>query len=425
MPEIDVTWLLPDGGGGGMGPDGPVRIEGAIPGDRVRYTEQGRRGRTVLGALEAVVQPGPDRRPPPCPLTQRCGGCDLDALSPAAQRTAKAALIRHALHLDELPHVHASPHPSGYRARIKLGIHAGAAGYRAAGTHDLVPVASCGIARAELNQALPHLQGWLAETGAEGLSEVELRSDGERVVYAFASHGDVPRAVRDSMESLGGVALDGRRIAGDPSLELKVHGLRLRASPKAFYQVNLELNAALVGFVVDRIRAIAPERTLDLYAGIGNFALPLAQATGAPVLGVESEGQAIEDLRFSAARAGLGDKVEALGLPVERFDPSREVFDAVVLDPPRAGAPGILAKLLRNRPRRLIYVACYAPSAARDLRPAFEAGYTLSEVAGFDLFPDTHHVETVVVLDRGARRAAKTRRSRGPRRPSRSKGRRR
>lgn len=420
MPEIDVTWLLPGGGGGGMGPDGPVRLLGALPGDRVRYTERSRQGRTVIGDVDEIVEPSPDRRAPPCPLTARCGGCDLDALRPEAQLRAKAALIQHALRLDSPPVVHPSPRPSGYRARIKLGISGRSAGYYAARSHELVPVPHCGIARSELNAALPPLTRWLTETGADGLAEVELRSDGERVVYVFSSSGDVPRAVRDAMSALGDVALDGRRIAGDPSLELRLPELTLRASPKAFYQVNLELNAALVRFVVERIERIEPTRILDLYAGIGNFALPLAHQTGVPVLAVESEGQAIEDLKHSAARAGLSEKVAAFSLPVERLDPSREAFDAVVLDPPRAGAPGVVDKLLRNRPRRLIYIACYAPSAARDLRPALQAGYVVSEVVGFDLFPDTHHVETVVVLDRGKRgptprKRSRERRRRGPR----------
>jgi 23S rRNA (uracil1939-C5)-methyltransferase len=402
VPEVTLRWLLPDGAAGGPGPDGPVVVPGALPGDRVRYVEEQRRGRTILGRLDAVLAPAPERRAPPCPWTATCGGCDLDALPPEAQRAAKAGLLRHALRLPDAPPVRPSPRATGYRARIKLGVRDGDVGLHAARSHALVPIAACGIGRPELTPAIGALRDVVRATGGAGLSAVELRSDGERAAFAATSEGEVPRAVRDALATLGDVALDGRRLAGDPTRTLRVAGLALRASPRAFYQVNLELNEALVAAVCGHVAAARPGRILDLYAGIGNFSLPLAQATGAPVHAVELEGQALDDLRASAEAAGLADRVTTRGMAVEAFDPSREAFDVVVLDPPRAGAPGVVPRLLHNRPRRIVYVACHAPSATRDLKAAFDAGYTLTAVEGFDLFPDTHHVEALLVLDRGA-----------------------
>ena len=399
MPELDVTWMLPDGAGGGRGPDGPVVVPGAVPGDRVAYRLVGRRGRTVHGALEAVLTPSPDRRAPPCPFRDACGGCDLDVLTPAAQRAAKAELVRHALRLEAPPPILPSPHPRGYRARIKLHLDGGQLGYRRAGSHDLVPIDTCGIAHPRLQAALPGLRAFIGEHGHAGLGTVELRTEGQRCVFAFESDGPVPRGLREALPALGDVALDGRRVAGDPALVLHVDGLALRASPRTFFQVNLDLNQELVARVVQAVADARPERILDLYAGNGNLSLPLARRTGAPVLAVEREGQATADLAANAEAAGL--TLPVLTLPVERFDPSREPFDVVVLDPPRAGAPGVVGRLLRNRPRRIVYVACRPPSAARDLKIARKSGYRLRDVLALDLFPDTHHVEAVVVMERG------------------------
>ncbi|HMV68524.1 MAG TPA: RsmD family RNA methyltransferase, partial [Myxococcota bacterium] len=341
-----------------------------------------------------VISPSPDWRAPPCPHDADCGGCDLSALTPHARRAALASMVQRALGLDAPPEVIHAPEQG--RARIKLTIDGERLGYRGARSHSLVPVDRCGVARPELSDALPALRRVLAER--PGLADaVELRTDGERVVYAFLG-GRWEAADRAATAALGRVAHDGRAVHGDVHLWLPVQGLRLRAGPRAFFQVDLALNGALVGFVRDAVAAARPERALDLYAGIGNLGLPIA-ATGVPVLAVEQEASALSDLAASAEAAGLGG-VRTLAIDAARFDPSREVFDVAVLDPPRAGAGEVLSRALRNRPRRVVVVSCDVRSAARDLRIAKDQRYRLVEVRCFDLFPDTHHVETVTVFER-------------------------
>jgi 23S rRNA (uracil1939-C5)-methyltransferase len=285
------------------------------------------------------------------------------------------------------PQVVASPRPAGHRARIKLAIEGGRLGYRRPRSHDLVEVEVCRIARPEVHDAHLRLAAWLRDHPDNMLTAVELRSDGERVVYAFEGRAR-------GLEDLGDVAIGGRSLHGDPSLVLEVDGLGLRAGPSSFYQVNLEVNALLAAHVRAAVRARAPERVLDLYAGIGNLSLPLA-AAGLPVVAVEAPGPGATDLAFNARAIPHATVVAAR---VERFDPTVHAFDMVILDPPRAGAPGVLGRITRQRPRLIVYVSCHAPSAARDLK-ALE-GYRISDVTCFDLFPDTHHIETVVLLER-------------------------
>lgn len=398
MNELAIHRLHADGSGVGTGPSGDeVIVRGALPGDRVRVGPIRKERRRLLADLEEVTAASPHRRIPACPWDRDCGGCDLAPADPSARRGWLAEGVARTLGLDAPPDVVASSRDAGYRSRIKLSIHDNECGYSRYQSNDLVTVEACGVARPEVREALTSLRGWLAAGPTGGLVEVELRSDGSAVAYAFASRGSVPRAVRDRMTDLGDVALDGRRVAGDPNRTLSVAGLSLRASPRSFYQVNLEINALLVDHVVAQVRASRPERIVDLYAGIGNLTLPLG-ATGTPVVGVELEGQATADLTANAAANGVDARVVAR--PVERFDPSTEAFDALVLDPPRAGAPGVLERALRNRPRVVVYVACHAPSAVRDLRAATAAGYRVREVRCFDMFPQTHHIETVVTLDR-------------------------
>lgn len=335
----------------------------------------------------------PIGRVPECPHVQRCGGCDLAAMHPDTRVETLRRSAARALRTDSLPDWVPSPRPTGHRARIKLAIEGGRIGYRPARSHDLVEIDTCLVAREEVREALDRLRGHALP---DPLDNVEIRSDGSRAIYAFSSKR---RLDPTPLAPLGDVALNGRHIGGNPVLDLEVCGLSLRASPRSFYQVNLEINALLVAHVRDVVLGFGPERVLDLYCGIGNLSLPIADA-GVPVTAVESEGAAIADLK---ARAG-DRPVQAVASAVERFDATRTAFDVLVIDPPRAGAPGVLDRLLLQRPRALVYVSCHLPSAVRDLRVALKAGYTLTGVRCFDMFPDTHHFETVLVLERGGGR---------------------
>ncbi|MBW1878928.1 MAG: hypothetical protein JRJ84_11240, partial [Deltaproteobacteria bacterium] len=185
MPTLDVRWLLPDGSGGGPIEGGTARVPGALPGDRVRYAEVHRRGRTVHGVLDAVEIPSPSRCDPSCPWHVPCGGCDLAALEPNARRQALAMVVQRAFRWAEPPEVVPSPRQVGHRARVKLAIEGGRVGYRGARSHDLAEIGDCLIARPEVRDAMARLRDWANPETTEALASVEVRSDGARAVFAF------------------------------------------------------------------------------------------------------------------------------------------------------------------------------------------------------------------------------------------------
>lgn len=401
MPDTELTMLRHDGAGGARVEGGDLRVPGGLPGDVVRWTAVERKGRTTTARLDAILTPSPDRRAPSCPWDAACGGCDLAALRPATRHAALAEHVARAFGLANPVPLHAAPADTDHRARITLTLARGAIGYRGARSHDLVEIGTCGIARPEIQAALPALREVVAQVADPALRQVELRSDGRRVVFAFRTEGALRDGTSDALAALGDVAVDGRARHGDPFLWIPVGARTLRASPGVFYQVHLEQNAVLVDRVVSAVRAVQAERVLDLYAGIGNLSLPLA-AAGVPVVAVEQAGAAIRDLRTTAARDGLIDRVTAVAVDAARYDVATHPFDVAILDPPRAGAGEVFGRVVALRPRRIVYVACHAPSAARDVRAhALPAGYRLTSVEAVDLFPPTHHVEAVVVLDRG------------------------
>jgi len=398
MITTTIAWL--DRSGAGVAHVGKKRVfvPRVLPGEEVQF-ELDAAGRVVPHTVK-VLSPSPARRTPTCPVDASCGGCDWSHIAPEQRIAWMADRVKRSLQWEGPLLCVPSPLPHHHRARIKLQIRGTQVGYHAPRSHDLVPITSCEAARTEVNDALAPLLAWLADHPDHPFHEVEIRSDGRRAIYALGTR--LPRAKwgrwAQAVAPLGDVAISGRAVCGDPSLVIDVGDRQVDAAPDAFYQVNLEGNAQLAAYVASEVRSVQPERLLDLYAGNGNLSLGLA-AEGVPVLAVEREGASIRSAKARAEAQGL-HRFQTLHVDARAFDPSREPFDVVITDPPRAGMGGVLSKVLRNRPRKVVYVSCHLPSLVRDLKGLAREGYRLTAARAFELFPGTHHVETVVSIAR-------------------------
>ncbi len=402
-----------------------VFVPRAFPGERVRVRVAARERGYLRAELREVLEAAPVRRPSPCRYVPECGGCAYQELIYAAQLDAKVAVLRESLQRAGLAWegeiaCEASPE-EGWRLRAGLHFHAGPParlGLHAAETRRVVDLERCLQFSDGLNGALRELHTALqgcAPRLARAVRGVELIEslDGTRRVAALEVDADVPLAVRlrslaahtPGLAGLGVVANDRGRarfvaLEGDPHVEMPLLGTSLRVHVRSFFQSNRFLAETLARHVcalVSEGRADGP--VLDLYAGVGLFALPLALA-GADVRAVELSPLAAEDARFSAERAG------AHGLRVFRGDVRAalqawpvDAGERVILDPPRTGAGAeVVAAVCARRPSRVVYVSCDPPTLARDLKLFAAQGYVLDGLRAFDLFPDTFHVEAVAAL---------------------------
>jgi len=413
--DWEIERLVPGGAGflrlaSGQG----AFARGALPGERIRV-EQAEDHRTYLQATRwSLVSPSADRVSPACPVQARCGGCDLMTLNEHAQLAAKAGILREALtrtgHFQALPEIQFVPSERTlrYRSRIRLHIATdGRVGFFAAHSQELVEIPGCLVADAELDRALQTLRELVRAHRAafSRFAELELRvaPAGPRLSLCLVPRSPELGRTNELLRALGGafqVSIAERAV--DPEHDQRFplpNGVELRAPAHAFTQVNWSVNQALVQAVLDGAAARSARTFLDLYAGAGNFSLPLS-ASGLSGIGIEAapssiaaakraaEAQALRHVRFIA-----GDVLRALAeLPAE------ERFDLVVLDPPRSGAREILPELVRRKPAAIAYCACDPVTLARDLRTLCDAGYALESVTGFDMFPQTHHFETLAWL---------------------------
>ncbi len=348
----------------------------------------------------AAAMPDPTTRPPPCPIHAACGACDAMTLAEEDQRAAQVLTVTRAT--GRAPdRVVASPRSLGYRARVKLQPgRDGALGYHRPGSHDPVPLRACAIARPEINRVLERLPPM-----PRGVASVELRSDGERVVMVLTQErraqpelaAEIGALGLEGVEGLSGLVLGGRTLWGDARLRLVAGGVEHRVGPGVFFQVNLEVNALLVDAVVEQVMACEPRSALDLYAGYGNLGLAVA-ARGVSVELREVDGAAVAEAKRTAERRAL--PARCLVSDAARFRAGDAFFEVAIVDPPREGSPGLLGALAVTRPKRIVYVSCHPPALSRDLRPALQAGYRLTHLACFEMFPQTRHTEALAVLTR-------------------------
>ena len=380
---VTIERLAAGGEGVAHGPDGRVVfVAGVAPGDRIRVRIVEEHPKWLRGELDALEAPGPGRALPRCPLFGRCGGCAWQHLDYETQRTAKAEILRDALvrigglALPGEVEVVASP-PYAYRGRARVGVARGVVGFRRLRSHALEPAAACPVLVPELEAALAAL----AANPPARDGEIELCAGDDGRVRAWGPGG---------------------LLHGEAQLAIDAGPARIAVSTGVFFQGNARVRGALLAAVL--AAAGRGRRALDLCAGAGFFTFGLAERF-TEVLAVESSPPAVRDLRRNLEANGAPN-VAVRCAPLESFLASAEPrafgADAIVVDPPRTGLGAALSRELAAAAgaARLVYVSCAPATLARDLAVLAAEGLRLESVRGFDLFPQTAHVEAIAVLSR-------------------------
>jgi 23S rRNA (uracil1939-C5)-methyltransferase len=344
-----------------------------------------------------------------CPVQAACGGCPLMNSSAAEQRAQKLEVLRAALADRELEpgavtFFGRSPE-FGYRNRIRLKI-------RASGEvcfFNPEKAETCAVLEPALQE---QLSGVLALSREQpelfaGFQHLELRGADLRQRFGMALIAAHPEAspaplaaalARSEAEWL--VGLTGR--ADIPCQEYSPDGaLRALVPLDAFWQINSAVNRALVQAVVTLVHGHGARTALDLYAGAGNFSIPLA-ARGLEVSAVESHGSAMTALALAAQGQGLtvSTRTELAEHACARLAAEKRHFDVVVVDGPRAGAKEVMASLAELAPSAVAICSCNPLTLARDLALLTALGYRLEQLQAFDMFPHTRHLEVLAWLTR-------------------------
>lgn len=389
--EVTIERILPGGLGLAHAEGKTIMVALAAPGDRLHVRVDRMKGNVAFASIEEIIEPSPQRIEPPCPYFGRCGGCDFQQMNYDAQLAAKKEIIKDCLYriakIEHIPdfEIIAAPNEWHYRARAQWQYDAEAKrlGYFESGSRRVCDVAECAVLVPELQCALEVLRARMADGS--------LPRDAR---YFRAIAGDDGVSVAPRVES------STVKESGVPDVGRRIHGESYHLNAEKFFQTNIDLLPQLIDTALTDATG---ETAIELYCGVGLFTLPLARRFKS-VIGVEDDADATRFARQNLANAGLGnamvEKSDVGNWLASNEDNARFAqLDFLLLDPPRTGAESrVISGILKLKPKRIYYVSCDPPTLARDLKKLIAGGFSIDSIVAFDMFPQTHHVETVVHL---------------------------
>ncbi|WP_312931045.1 23S rRNA (uracil(1939)-C(5))-methyltransferase RlmD [Pseudomonas sp.] len=400
-------------------------VSGALAGESVEARVLNARGKVVEARLERVLQASAERREPPCRHFQHCGGCSLQHMPHADQLALKQRTLAEQLQrvAGIQPDTWAAPLAGpefGYRRRARVAVRWEAkarelrVGFRAEASQDIIAIEECPVLVQPLQSIMRHLPTVLRSLSKpQALGHIELFSGSAEAVLvrqvAALPDEDLQRLQAFCLEAGAQLWLQGD---GEPApfiagatlgFTLAPWQLELAWRPGDFVQVNAAVNTAMIEQALAWLAPQADERVLDLFCGLGNFALPLARQAR-EVVAIEGVQTMVDRAAANARDNNVHNAAffqADLTQPLAGAQWAAEGFSAVLLDPPRDGAYEVVQHIAQLEAKRLVYVSCNPATLARDAQVLVNQGYRLTRAGILDMFPQTAHVEAMALFEAG------------------------
>lgn len=390
-----------------------IFIRDVLPGEtaEVRIVEE--KKDYCVAVAETLLSTSPDRIVPRCRFFGSCGGCHYQYASYARQLELKETILADSF--SRIARVEAALSPSlasplhwGYRRRAQFKVSPEGIGFFREGSRDLVPVDHCPLMTDGINSVLADMQQLFSEMRPlfDAVSEIHLTEGDSTIALIRTKHYSADRMPAEQLciellslglkgvTLLSGPGTPARQFGADGA-SLALGGLSYGVSADTFFQANWGLNEELVAHISDSLGPLDGLTVLDLYAGAGNFSLPLA-SSAAGIIAVEEDRRAVGKCRENARLNNIGN-CRCINTSAESLSLDTTV-DIVILDPPRPGLTGkVLRFILDHAPERVVYVSCNPATMARDIRSLLRL-YEIESLKAVDFFPQTYHIEAVAFL---------------------------
>jgi len=384
-----------------------VMVRGPVlPGERVEAVIDRDRGDYFEASLTTVLQESTERILPPCRYFSVCGGCTYQHIPYDLQVRLKESVLKECLERiarsdAELSEAMLGSNPWHYRMRAQFKVSGSGLGFHKKGTRDVIATDRCLLLTERINACIQDVSQLLSATGC---GEIHITGNGRLIAQIIAAGKAVsPGEAKTLARGLMGAGLSGVVFFlgdqpplsfGEPEVVLDLCGLAYSVSPPSFIQGNWQLNRNVVKLIKNTLATREGMKILDLYAGAGNFSLPLA--TEADVTAVEGNPHAVNDGMKNAQANQIG-RCRFVHMPAESYQ-IKQKYDVVLLDPPRPGLTNrVMRHVLKALPERIVYVSCNPATFARDVRKLLQR-YDIESVRMIDFFPQTFHIESLAFL---------------------------
>lgn len=385
-----------------------VLIKGIIPKEKAEVIITEERKDYLTAQAFKILEPSPDRVNPPCEYFNNCGGCQLQYIKYERQIKVKEEILLDCL--KRIGHIEISlseplfENTWNYRHRGQFKISRGLIGFYKERSIDVVDIKKCLIMKEEINEYLRRVRDGFLNKENSALSEIAI-TYGNSAIVSVKYSGNSPERIAKILLDIGfsGVVIDLNKRYLSFKNKYTVFGLdslMYALSPMSFLQSHWRLNQSVVRFIKNNLKPLKGLRVLDLYAGAGNFSLPLFDEAD-EIVGIEENPFAIEDGRKNLELNRIKN-YRFIHSSVETYD-FVEPFDVFIIDPPRAGLSNrVVDKILglSKLPERIVYMSCNPTTLSRDLRK-LSLKYMIESVRLIDFFPQTYHVEALVFLRLG------------------------
>ncbi len=431
MSQITIDKLAFGGSGIGRIDGKACFIPFTAPGDIAEISITKDKRSYSEGILKRLLNSSRFRIKPLCSVFGSCGGCNWQHISYEEQCLQKEQIFADTLWrfarvaAEKIKPVLKAPSPYNYRQRVQLKVSFTgrdlSLGFYRSASHQVVDLPGrCEIAAFPLNIALDEVRSLLTSfSEPHKVPQIDLvSSTAGQVSMIFHYIGDdnegVSRYLAESSRrftSIHSISLkSGRKssimhISGAERVAYTVPDstggdMEIFFAPDGFSQINLEQNRKIIDSIIDFCSITAPDNILDLYCGNGNFSLPLSKISKR-IVGFESFEKSVSLAEYNARHNGINHasyfcKDSAAG--VDQLADYGEVFDLVIIDPPRAGADSIAGKLVKVSAKHLIYISCDPPTLSRDIATLQKSGFEVMSIQPVDMFPQTYHLESITFL---------------------------
>ena len=380
-----------------------IFVPGTLIDEEVKIRITDMKKNYAKGEIVKILIPSNKRRIPVCPFYEKCGSCNLMHMDYEEQlefkRTKVIGIFKKVSNIDVNINKVNTFNNLYYRNKVVFRVDQDKIGYYIPKTNTLVDITECLICDKQINEVLNRLRTFIKENKNHKIKEVMIRVAREEVMVSLDKiNEEYLDKIKDLFKDITSLYIDNELIIGIPSINQKMNDLVFDISPKSFFQVNVETASKLYEYALKDV--IDKNITVDLYCGTGTITMLLANKSRR-VIGIEVVEDAVKDAENNLLLNSIENVEFKLGRVEDLIDELKDLnIDTLVMDPPRSGSDKkSLRALLKIKPKEIIYISCNPVTLARDYN-VIKNLYNIKEIELFDMFPNTYHVETVMILEK-------------------------